>query len=96
MRERAALSYSHRFRQRWQDVAIRVFDMAAPPDATHDGGTVTPGTATRQLNHGRAQVPNQINSHIVTMRYGTFRLMAGQPNSRGSFDIPEHHSLKQT
>jgi len=30
MRERAALSYNHRFRQRWQDVAINVFDMAAP------------------------------------------------------------------
>ena len=26
MRKRAALSYSHRFRQRWQDVAISVFD----------------------------------------------------------------------
>ena len=30
MRERAALSCSHRFRQRWQDVAIRVFDCGTP------------------------------------------------------------------
>jgi hypothetical protein len=32
MRERVALSYSHRFRQRWQDVAIHVSDMATSPD----------------------------------------------------------------
>ena len=48
MRERAALSYSHRFRQRWQDVAISVFDMVAPPDmprmmSARWGHTLAPG-----------------------------------------------------
>ena len=32
MRERAAPSYGHRFRQRWQAVAILVFGMASPSD----------------------------------------------------------------
>ncbi len=48
MRERAALSYSHRFRQRWQDVDINVFDMFAPSDMlcamfARYGGTLVSG-----------------------------------------------------
>jgi len=52
MREQAALSYSHRFRQSWQDAAINVFDMAAPPDMPRTiseryGDTLAPGDVTR-------------------------------------------------
>jgi len=36
MRERAVLSYGHRFRQRWQDVEISVFDGVTPGYATRD------------------------------------------------------------
>ncbi|PXF61339.1 MAG: hypothetical protein C4B59_05150 [Candidatus Methanogaster sp.] len=47
----------------------------------HIEGTISPGTATRQPNHTRAQATNQINNHSTTMHRGTFRLVAGQPNS---------------
>jgi hypothetical protein len=47
MRGRAALSYSHRFRQCWQDVAISVFGMAAPrichARGLRDMGAPSPG-----------------------------------------------------
>ena len=48
MRQGAALSYGHHFRQRWQDVAISVFDMVAPPDmprtmSARYEGTFVPG-----------------------------------------------------
>ena len=44
MRERAALSHGHRFRQCWQDVSIHVFDMVAPLICyTRYGGALVPG-----------------------------------------------------